>query len=82
MEEDLTFVGLIAFEDPVKHSTIGTITEAKKLGISMKILTGDSREVAGAVAYQVGLITDPSQVMTGTELRALSLEEQRKCVGE
>lgn len=82
LEQELAFVGLIAFEDPVKHSTIGTIAEAKKLGIAVKILTGDSREVAGAVAYRVGLIAEASQVVTGAELRALSLEEQRKCVNE
>ncbi len=82
LEEELTFVGLIAFEDPVKHSTLSTINEAKKLGLVVKILTGDSREVAGAVAYQVGLIHEAGRVITGRELIALSLEEQQKCVND
>lgn len=80
IEEELVFVGLIAFEDPVKRSAQDTIKEAAKLGITVKILTGDSREVAGAVAYQVGLITDPKQVTTGAELREQSPAEQRAWV--
>ena len=82
LEEGLDFVGLIAFEDPVKRSAQATITEANKLGITVKILTGDSKEVAGAVAYQVGLIADPQLVTTGSELQALSLDEQRQRVIE
>jgi len=80
IEEELTFVGLIAFEDPIKRSAKDTLKEAAKLGIAVKILTGDSREVAGAVAYQVGLITDPQQVATGAELRELAPAEQRAMV--
>lgn len=82
LEQELTFEGLVAFEDPVKQSTKGTLDEAEKLGIMVKVLTGDSREVAGAVAYRVGLISDPKHVITGAEFRALSLEAQRQSVGE
>lgn len=82
LEQELTFVGLIAFQDPVKHSAQATIAEANKLGIVVKILTGDSKDVAGAVAYQVGLVADPKFVMTGAELRALSSELQREAVLE
>lgn len=80
LEQDLNFVGLIAFEDPVKKSAPDTVLEAKKLGITVKILTGDSKEVAGAVAHAVGLIADPSLVTTGAELMALTPDEQRERV--
>lgn len=80
LEQELEFVGLIAFEDPVKQSAASTILEAKKLGITVKILTGDSKEVAGAVAHRVGLIADPRLVTTGAEFRLLTPEEQRERV--
>lgn len=82
LETELTLEGFISFEDPIKASTAATLAEAERLGITMKILTGDSKEVAGAIAHQVGLIADPSQVTTGAELRHLPVAEQRRRVLE
>ncbi|MFA9262002.1 MAG: cation-translocating P-type ATPase [Undibacterium sp.] len=81
LEDKLTYVGLIAFLDPLKKSAAKTIADARTLGIAVKIVTGDSRDVAGAVAKAVGLITDvSSEVITGAELEALSPKEQRERV--
>ena len=55
-EKDLTFVGFAAMEDPLRPTTARTIALAKKLGLSIKILSGDSREVTHYVASEVGLI--------------------------
>ncbi len=70
-EKEMQFVGLIAFEDPLKKSTISSLKKAQKLGIEIKILTGDSKEVAGAVAKQVGLIKSVDDVLVGTDLEKL-----------
>ena len=75
-EKDLDFVGLISFVDPIKPSTKNALSKAEKLGIGIKILTGDAKEVAGAVAHEVGLIDDPELVMTGSGLEKLSEKEQ------
>lgn len=75
-EHDLQFVGCIAFEDPIKDTTLSAVKQAEELGINIKIVTGDAAEVSGAVAKQVGLINDASEVMTGAELMALSHAEQ------
>ncbi len=80
LETDLTYVGMIAFLDPLKKSAEKTIIDARALGITVKILTGDSRDVAGAVAQAVGLVKDPSEVITGAELEALTAERQRERV--
>jgi P-type Mg2+ transporter len=79
-ERDLELVGFIAFEDPIKKSAAETIADARRLGIAVKILTGDSRDVAGAVAEQVGLVTDAETVITGAEFESLSPEAQRHVV--
>ncbi len=79
-ENDLQFVGLIFFEDPIKNSAADAVRQAGLLGIVVKILTGDGPEVAGAVAHQVGLITDPHQVITGAILESKSIDEQHELV--
>jgi P-type Mg2+ transporter len=79
-EKHLHFLGLISFIDPIKKSTFEAVTKAKAMGIQIKILTGDSREVAGAVAHKIGLITDPKEVITGEEFDALHSSQQHEIV--
>lgn len=79
-EKQLTYLGLLTFEDPIKPTTKHAITKAEELGVQIKIVTGDGKEVAGHVAHEIGLITDPSQVITGEELDRLSDKEQREAV--
>lgn len=75
-ERSCQFLGMIAFEDPLKKSAIGTIAHAKALRIGVKIITGDSREVAESVGRAVGLVERPEQVMTAEELFLLPYEER------
>lgn len=79
-EHGLEFVGLISFLDPLKESAVGAVKKAKRLGVQIKILTGDSKEVAGAVASKLGIITDPLATVTGAELEAMSVEERHRAV--
>lgn len=77
-EDNLDFIGLLSFENPIKKTTEGAIKKAKKLGVRIKILTGDSPEVAGAVAYQIGLVDSPDEVITGGKLFDLNFKSQRE----
>ncbi len=79
-EIDLTFVGLVAFLDPIKASTADAVRRAGELGVKIKILTGDSPEVAGAVAHQIGLIPNVGEVITGSQLYAMSVASQHEAV--
>lgn len=73
-EKTLAFVGAISFEDPVKDGATDAVAQAKQLGVQVKILTGDSREVAVSVATRIGLIVSDAEAMTGEEWEALSDE--------
>ena len=75
-EHDLDFLGLIAFADPIKPSTHEAVAAAKRLGVQIKILTGDSPDVAGSVASAINLITSPQQVITGNAFDELTPTQQ------
>jgi len=79
-EKDLKILGLISFVDPIKKTTKSAINKAKRLGVKVKILTGDSPEVAGAVGYEIGLSKSPDLVITGEELEKMSHKEQVEAV--
>lgn len=80
LEHDLDFQGLIAFLDPIKPSTRRALIEAEHLGVQVKMVTGDSPSVAGAVAAQLGLVRSPLDVVTGDQLSAMSPAEYRLAV--
>jgi len=52
------------------------------LGLTIKILTGDSKEVAGAVAKEIGLIDDPRKVVLGETLDSLAKEDFKEACEE
>ncbi len=75
-EAELSFIGCISFIDPIKASAKQAIKDAIELRVGIKIITGDSKEVAGQVAFEVGLSETPADVMSAHELFELNDEEQ------
>jgi Mg2+-importing ATPase len=75
-ESHLTLSGAISFVDPLKKSTHEAIQKAQHLGVAIKIITGDSSIVAGAIAHEVGLIDDVNKVITAQDFFALSESKQ------
>jgi len=79
-EKNFSFLGYISFYDPLKNTAPAAIKLAQRLKVNIKIITGDSKEVAGKVAFDVGLIDEPSKVILGAELENLSEEDfMKKC---
>lgn len=75
-EGDYEFLGIISFVDTIKSSAKEALADAKKLGVKIKIITGDSLEVAGAVAHQVGLIDIPDKVLLGSAWQEMNRVQQ------
>lgn len=73
-----TITGALSFADPLKSSAAGAVKKAQKLGVLIKIITGDSAIVAGAIAQEIGLIASPSEVITGADFFALRGSQQRE----
>lgn len=81
-EKDLKLIGIVSFGDPLKKTAAAAIAKAQKLGIAIKILSGDAPEVCGAIAAQVKLTQDPKHVMLGREFEEKSDAEKRKILQE
>jgi Mg2+-importing ATPase len=68
-ERDMTFMGFLTFLDRPKEGIAQAISGLAALGVSIKLITGDSRLVAQHVASLVGLRVD--RVLTGHQLDEL-----------
>ena len=71
-EHDLIFTGFLIFFDPPKPSVEQTLRDLTRLGVQVKIITGDNRLVATHVAETVGLPV--SGLLTGAEIGTMSDE--------
>jgi Mg2+-importing ATPase len=77
-KNDFTFSGIISFVDPIKKSSFSAVKQAKNLGVKIIIITGDSPEVAGAVANEIGLIDSLGKVITGEKWQTASQKTREK----
>jgi Mg2+-importing ATPase len=68
-EHDLEFVGFLTFSDRPKEGVAEALADLATLGVSVKLITGDSRLVAQHVAGAVGMRAD--RVLTGKDLDEL-----------
>ncbi|MGE0159239.1 MAG: magnesium-translocating P-type ATPase [Gemmatimonadales bacterium] len=68
-EREMTLAGILVAEDPPKDDAAASLERLRSLGIRVKMITGDRREVAGAVAATVGL--DGTEPVTGAQVARL-----------
>jgi Mg2+-importing ATPase len=79
-EYGLTLLGYVAFMDPPKKTAKEAIKLSRKLGIEVKILTGDGPYVSKEIARQVGLHVEDDEIVLGQEIDQLTDEELRNRV--
>jgi Mg2+-importing ATPase len=66
-EAGMVFEGFLHFFDPLKDGIVETLGSLRAMGISVKVITGDSRHVAAHVATAVGL---KGALVTGAQITA------------
>jgi Mg2+-importing ATPase len=71
-EEALTFVGFLTFLDRPKEGVAQALIDLARLGVAVKVITGDSRLVTEHVAGLVGMAR--TRVLTGAALDQLHTE--------
>lgn len=76
--EGLCLVGLVAMSDPPRAEAAASITQCQDAGITVAMVTGDHPQTALAIAREVGLATDASQVVTGSQLTEAAAESQTR----
>lgn len=78
MEKDLVVVGIVGMIDPPRIEVKGSIEEAKRAGITSIMITGDHKNTAVAIAKELGIATDISQSLTGSEIDSIPDEKFAK----
>ncbi|MDY3857454.1 MAG: calcium-translocating P-type ATPase, PMCA-type [Muribaculaceae bacterium] len=76
VENNLTFLGIVAISDPVRADVPDAVREVTDAGIKVKIVTGDTPGTAKEIGRQIHLWNDATDsdrnIITGTEFAALT----------
>ncbi len=69
---DLTLAGIVGLMDPPREEARQAIALCHRAGIQVKMITGDHKLTAAAIATELGITGD---IMTGAELESLSVAQ-------
>ena len=78
IENGLTFCGLIGMIDPPRPEVMDAVARCRKAGIKPVMITGDHVVTAKTIAKKLGILSENSQAITGTELEYMSQEDLEK----
>ena len=70
-----TFIGLIAFSDPVREDVAESIKIVKRAGVRVVMVTGDNPNTAKQIAIETGIAYKEDEVLTGDDIDHLSDDE-------
>ncbi len=79
LEEKLIFLGVMGMDDPPREEVKESIELCNTAGIKVKMITGDNKETAKAIAEQVGL---KGEIILGEELDELTDDELSKVIDD
>ena len=78
-EQGLTLEGFLTFADRPKVDAGASIAKLERLGVQVKIITGDNGRVAATVCSQIGV--DCEGVLTGAEIESLDDDQLAAAIG-
>ncbi|MEA3322868.1 MAG: HAD-IC family P-type ATPase [Patescibacteria group bacterium] len=77
---NMSLVGYIALNDPLRSDVEASLQKAEKAGIRLIVITGDHAVTARSVMEELGHNVAKQNIYIGTELNDLSDDEMRKIV--
>jgi magnesium-transporting ATPase (P-type) len=72
VERDLTFLGLMAMQDPPRPEVAEAVGKCRTAGIRIIMITGDYGLTAESIARRVGIVGQGARLVSGAELDAMS----------
>ncbi|MGL4607025.1 MAG: calcium-translocating P-type ATPase, PMCA-type [Eubacteriaceae bacterium] len=75
IESDMIFDGYVAITDPLREDVPDAVKKCAQAGIDLKILTGDNKLTAKAIANELGILENDNEVIEAWEVEALTDKE-------
>jgi magnesium-transporting ATPase (P-type) len=72
VERDLTFLGLMAMQDPPRPEVAEAVKKSHRAGIRIVMITGDYGLTAESIARRVGIVSKGARLVSGSDLDSMS----------
>ncbi len=72
---ECVYDGFVALADPIRKEVYKAVSDCKRAGIKIKILTGDNFDTAFAIAKELKIATEQSQVINASEIEKMTDEK-------
>ncbi len=80
--EKFIYDGFVAIADPIRKDVYKAVSDCKRAGIKVKILTGDNKITAFAIAKELKIASDLSQVIEARDIEKLDDSALKKMLGK
>ncbi|KAK5987837.1 Calcium-transporting ATPase 2 [Cladobotryum mycophilum] len=77
---NMTFVSVVGIQDPLREGVPEAVRLCQKAGVVVRMVTGDNKITAQAIARECGILQPHSVVMEGPDFRNLSKLQQNEVI--
>lgn len=78
--KDMVFIGMVGIKDPLRPGVPEAVRDCQKAGVIVRMVTGDNKITAEAIAHDCGILQPDSIVMEGPEFRNLTKAQQNEII--
>ncbi|OAA62641.1 p-type calcium transporter [Niveomyces insectorum RCEF 264] len=72
----MAFISLVGIKDPLRNGVREAVRDCQRAGVVVRMVTGDNRLTAQAIARDCGILQEDSEVMEGVVFRNMNKNEQ------
>ena len=69
--KNMVFIGVVGIKDPLRQGVTEAVSDCRKAGVTVRMVTGDNVSTAKAIATECGIYTD-GIIMEGPQFRKLT----------
>ncbi|RYP20147.1 hypothetical protein DL767_009513 [Monosporascus sp. MG133] len=77
---NMTFIGMVGIQDPLRDGVPEAVKQCQTAGVVVRMVTGDNKITARAIATECGILQPGGLVMEGPEFRNLSKYHQNEII--
>lgn len=76
--KNMVLIGMVGIKDPLREGVREAVRDCQKAGVVVRMVTGDNKITAQAIALDCGILHEDSIVMEGPEFRNLPRPQQEE----
>lgn len=73
---EMTFIGMVGIKDPLRDGVREAVMDCQKAGVVVRMVTGDNKLTAQAIAADCGILQPDSLILEGPEFRNMHPYQQ------